>query len=52
MTLSLRASASGRGGRFDHPLVFAAADAARYQAKGERRDRVSARELEPLASAV
>jgi diguanylate cyclase (GGDEF)-like protein len=52
VTLSLGVSASGRGGRFDYPLVFAAADAALYQAKREGRDRVSGGEPAGLVSAV
>jgi diguanylate cyclase (GGDEF)-like protein len=52
VTLSLGVSASGRGGRFDYPLVFAAADAALYQAKRDGRNRVSGGEPATLASAV
>ena len=52
VTLSLGVSASGRGGRFDYPLVFAAADAALYQAKRDGRDRVSAGDAASLVSAV
>ncbi len=50
MTLSCGASASERGQAFDYQQVFAAADAALYEAKRGGRDRVyvgSAAGVEP-----
>src|SRR5206468_7158073 len=43
LTVSFGVSASGRGERFDYDLVFAAADAALYEAKAEGRNSVRKR---------